>query len=99
MPDPEDFPNFKASVDELRGKYHQLTHDLGHLICEAFGFDPKRFEDLFPYDDPDLAASLNHNLGMSNISPEFRDSVVAEFAKLKSARTGAHIDGPPFIAL
>jgi len=99
MPDVNEFPNFKNSVDELCVKYHSLTHHLGHLICEAFGFDKKRFEELFPFDDPDLAASLNHNFGMSAIPPEFHEKVLAEFAKLQSPITGAHIDGPPFVAL
>lgn len=99
MPDVDEFPNFRSSIDELCGKYHKLTHHLGHLICESFGFDHQRFEDLFPFNDPDLAASLNHNFGMSAVPPEFHEKVHAEFAKLQSPVTGAHIDGPPFVAL
>lgn len=99
MPDTKDFPNFKPCIDELCMKYHKLTHDLGHLICESFGFDSKRFEELFPFDDPDLAASLNHNFGVTRMDSASREKVAIEYAKLQSNKTGAHIDGPPFVAL
>ncbi len=92
-------PDFRPSVEYLNDKYHTLTHALGHLICESLGVDQSSFDALFKFDDPDLAASLNHNFGMDCVAPERRAEVAAEFQKLRSDKTGAHIDGPPFIAM
>jgi isopenicillin N synthase-like dioxygenase len=98
-PDAHKFPDFKPTVDDLTDRYHRCTHDLGHLICESIGADTAKFDHLFPFEDPDLAASLNHNFGMAGVPPEYHDKVKAEFAKPFSPHTSTHIDGPPFIAL
>ena len=84
---------------DLTRRHHDLTHILGHLICEALGVDPMRFDEIFDKTDPDLAASLSHNFAMDRISPELRPTIEAEYAKPMSKITGAHIDGPPLIAL
>lgn len=92
-------PGFRPAVEELQRKYLRLTHDLGHLVCESLGVDPQRFDEYFDFHDPDLAASLNLNLGLDAVAPKLRAKVRAEFAKPRSALTGQHIDGPPFLAL
>eukprot|EP00942_MAST-04A_sp_MAST-4A-sp1_P014362 g14362.t1 len=91
--------DFRDSIHELTGVYHKLTHDLGHLICECLGEDPSEFDKYFDFKDPDLAASLNHNFSMHDIPEEKRPKILKEFKKAKSNITGAHIDGPPFVAL
>jgi len=98
-PDSERLPGFRPAVSELTQVYHRLTHELGHLICESLGESTAQFDEYFKFDDPDLAASLNHNFGMEHIAPKHRERVVKEYAKHKSKITGSHIDGPPFIAL
>lgn len=98
-PDELHFPCFRENIEELTYKYHRLTHDLGHLICESIGVDTKQFDAYFDFKDPDLGASLNRNLGMSFIPPERRSRIETEFAKVVSAETNAHIDGPPFVAI
>lgn len=98
-PDAARFPDFKPAVSELTSKYHALTHDLGHLICESIGADPACFDALFSRDDPDLAASINHNFGMDGVPRSHWAKVRAEYTKPFSPHTGAHIDGPPFVAL
>lgn len=98
-PDEKRFPNFRPSIEELRGKYHRLTHDIGHLVCESIGVEGEQFDEYFHLDDPDLGASLNRNFGTSVIPPEHMENVRNEYAKIKSGKTGTHIDGPPFCAL
>lgn len=98
-PDEEALPGFRPAVEDLNKVYHKLTHELGHLICECLDEDPKEFDEYFDFEDPDLAASLNHNFSINAIPEEMRPKVAEEFGKLKSPFTGAHIDGPPFVAL
>lgn len=98
-PNDSDFPQFRPSIEELRHKYHKLTHDLGHLICESIGVDAKQFDEYFDWEEPELGASLNRNMGMACIPQEHKAKVEAEFAKGMSFKTDAHIDGPPFLAL
>ena len=45
------------------------------------------------------AASLNHNFSLADVSEENRKFVFQEYEKDRSRKTGAHIDGPPFVAL
>ena len=98
-PDEETFPDFRPAIDSMNTRYFNLTHSLGHLICESIGADEAIFEELFPYDDPDLAASLNFNKGMDAVPEKYHDLVREEYDKPFSMITNAHIDGPPFIAL
>ena len=98
-PEPETVTGFRPVLEELCDIYHQLTHDLGALIVESLGEDPGEFRKYFDFDDPDLAASLNHNFSLSAFSEENRAKVRAEYEKFDSKVVGAHIDGPPFIAL
>lgn len=100
-PDPETFPGFRPAVEELTSVYHRLTHDLGRLTLECLGEDPAHFDQLFNFEDPDLAASLNHNFSLEAIAPHLREKVSASYDALKAPLgvTGAHIDGPPFFAL
>ena len=98
-PDADALPGFRPIVEELTLIYHSLTHELGHLICESLGEDPSCFDEIFDWDDPDLAASLSRNFSMARVKPELRNAVVEEYEKETSKITGAHIDGPPFMAL
>ena len=98
-PDSERLPGFKQTLNDLNAAYHRLTLQLGELIVESLGEDPSEFRQYFNVDEPYLFASLNHNFSMDAIVPEKRDLVRDEYAKFSSAVTGAHIDGPPFIAL
>jgi len=98
-PDAKDVPGFRPAIEELTQVYHSLTHELGHLICECLGESTDQFDEIFKFDDPDLAASLNHNFSMEHIAPNLREKVVKEYAKHQSKVTGSHIDGPPFVAL
>jgi isopenicillin N synthase-like dioxygenase len=98
-PEEKDLPGFKPAVNELCSTYHHLTHELGHLILECLDEDPAQFDQYFNFEDPELAASLNHNFGIEHIAPHLREKVAQEYAKHKSLLTGSHIDGPPFIAL
>ena len=79
--------------------YHRLTHLLGELIVESLGEDPADFRKYFDFDDPDLAASLNHNFSLDVFAQEEQGNVQEWFAKFDSKNVGAHIYGPPFIAL
>ena len=98
-PDEGPLPAFKPLVEELNGIYHRLTHELGEAIVESLGENPESFREYFRFDDPDLAASLNHNYGLEAFAEEDRASVRAAYQKFDSDNVGAHIDGPPFIAL
>ena len=56
-------------------------------------------ERILSFEDPDLAASLNHNFSLDAFAEKDREKVKQEYKKFESQRVGAHIDGPPFIAL
>ena len=98
-PDAKAFPGFKPLIDDLNGRYHRLTHLLGEAIVESLGQDVSAFHEYFDFDNPDLAASLNHNYSLSAYAEEDKDKIINEYQKFKSNKVGAHIDGPPFIAL
>ena len=98
-PTGDDLSGFRPVVEELNSAYHKLTHELGELIVESLGEDPAEFRKYFLYDDPDLAASLNHNFGLDAFDEETRAKVHEWYAKFDSNNVGAHIDGPPFMAL
>ena len=98
-PEGDSVAGFRPVLDELCDTYHKLTHDLGELIVESLGEDPAKFREYFDFDEPFLAASLNHNFSLDAFSEEGREQVHAEYAKFDSKVVGAHIDGPPFIAL
>lgn len=98
-PETDSLPGFRPVVEELTETYHRLTHLLGELIVESLGEDPAEFRKYFDFDDPDLAASLNHNFSLSAFSEENREQVRASYDKFDSENVGAHIDGPPFVAL
>ncbi len=90
---------FQPLIEDLNLTYHRLTHDLGELIVESLGEDPAEFRKYFDFDDPDLAASLNHNFALDVFADEAQEHVRTSYAKFDSKNVGAHIDGPPFIAL
>ena len=98
-PDAKSFPGFKPLIDDLNGRYHRLTHLLGEAIVESLGQDVSAFQEYFDFKDPDLAASLNHNYSLSVYAEEDKQKIIDEYKKFKSNKVGAHIDGPPFIAL
>ena len=98
-PDPEALPGFRPLIDDLNARYHRLTHLLGEAIVESLGEDVSAFHEYFNFEDPDLAASLNHNYSLEAYAEKDRDEVMKEYEKFNSNRVGAHIDGPPFIAL
>ena len=98
-PDAEKLPGFKPTLNDLNSAYHRLTLQLGELIVESLGEDPAEFRQYFNLDEPYLFASLNHNFSMDAVLADKRDLIRDEYAKFSSAVTGAHIDGPPFVAL
>lgn len=95
----DELVGFRPVVEELNAAYHKLTHELGELIVESLGEDPAEFRKYFLFDDPDLAASLNHNYSMDVFDAETQAKVRSSYAKFDSKNVGAHIDGPPFMAL
>ena len=98
-PNEEVLPGFKPLIMELNDKYHNLTHLLGELIVESLGEDPAEFRKYFDFDNPSLAASLNHNFGLDEFPEEYRDFVVTSYEDFYAKNVGTHIDGPPFVAL
>lgn len=98
-PAADTLPGFRPLIEDLNLVYHKLTHQLGELIVESLGEDPAEFRKYFDFDEPDLAASLNHNFSLDVFSEEARRNVRAAYEKFDSKNVGAHIDGPPFIAL
>ena len=98
-PETDSLPGFRPLIEELNLVYHRLTHELGELIVESLGEDPAEFRKYFDFDEPDLAASLNHNFSMDVFSEDAREKVRASYEKFDSQNVGAHIDGPPFVAL
>ena len=98
-PQAQSLPGFRPLIDDLNHRYHRLTHQLGEAIVESLGEEVKAFREYFDFDDPDLAASLNHNYSLEAFKEEDRENVRKEYKKFSSDRVGAHIDGPPFIAL
>lgn len=98
-PQTDTLPGFRPLIEELNLVYHKLTHSLGELIVESLGEDPAEFRKYFDFDDPDLAASLNHNYGLDVFAEDVQADVRAWYDKFDSKNVGAHIDGPPFVAL
>ena len=90
---------FQPLIEDLNLTYHRLTHQLGELIVESLGEDPAQFSEYFDFDDPDLAASLNHNFSMDVFTEEAQEQVRTSYEQFDSKTVGAHIDGPPFVAL
>ena len=68
-------------------------------LSESLGEDPAEFRKYFDFDDPDLAASLNHNYSLDVFAEDERANVQSWYDKFDSKNVGAHIDGPPFVAL
>ena len=95
----DSLPGFQPLIEDLNGIYHRLTHQLGELIVESLGEDPAEFRKYFDFDDPDLAASLNHNFSLDVFAEDERANVQSWYDKFDSKNVGAHIDGPPFVAL
>ncbi|MGI9327041.1 MAG: 2-oxoglutarate and iron-dependent oxygenase domain-containing protein [Pseudomonadales bacterium] len=98
-PKTDSMPGFRPLIEELNLTYHRLTHQLGELIVESLGEDPAEFRQYFDFEDPDLAASLNHNFSLDVFTEDAQKEVRASYAKFESKNVGAHIDGPPFVAL
>ena len=86
-------------LEKLNLAYHRLTLQLGELIVESLGEDPAEFRRYFNLDEPYLFASLNHNFSLDAIVADKQDFIRDEYKKSMSPVTGAHIDGPPFVAL
>lgn len=98
-PQTDTLPGFRPVIGELCDKYHRLTHLLGELIVESLGEDPAEFRRYFDFDNPYLAASLNHNYSLETFPESERENVQQAYSKFDSKNVGTHIDGPPFIAL
>ncbi len=98
-PEPEVLPGFRPFLEDLNQTYHNLTLQLGELIVESLGEDPAEFRHYFNTEEPYLFASLNHNFSLDAISADKRQFIQDEYKKFASPVTGAHIDGPPFVAL
>ena len=90
---------FRPLIEEMNSIYHRLTHLLGEAIVESLGEDPAAFREYFDFDEPDLAASLNHNFSMDVFDESAKALVRSSYEAFDSKNVGAHIDGPPFIAL
>ena len=98
-PDDQSLPGFRPLIDDLNDRYHRLTHELGEAIVESLGEDVTAFREYFDFKNPDLAASLNHNFSLEAFAEKDQANVHKEYKKFESDKVGAHIDGPPFIAL
>jgi isopenicillin N synthase-like dioxygenase len=98
-PKQDSMPGFRPLINDLNQVYHQLTHRLGALIVESLGEDPAEFRRYFDFEEPYLAASLNHNYSLEVFSDEAKKEVRDSYARFDADNVGAHIDGPPFIAL
>ena len=98
-PKTDTMPGFRPLIERLTDVYHELTHKLGELIVESLGEDPTEFRRYFDFDEPCLAASLNHNYSLDVFSEEAKQGVRDSYAKFDAKNVGAHIDGPPFVAL
>ena len=98
-PDDQSLPGFRPLIDDLNDRYHRLTHELGEAIVKSLGEDVTAFREYFDFKNPDLAASLNHNYSLEAFAEKDRANVRKEYKKFESDKVGAHIDGPPFIAL
>ena len=98
-PDDKSLPGFRPLIDDLNDRYHRLTHELGEAIVESLGEDVSAFREYFDFKNPDLAASLNHNYSLEAFEKKDQANVRREYKKFSSEKVGAHIDGPPFIAL
>ena len=98
-PDDQSLPGFRPLIDDLNDRYHCLTHELGEAIVKSLGEDVTAFREYFDFKNPDLAASLNHNYSLEAFAEKDRANVHKEYKKFESDKVGAHIDGPPFIAL
>ncbi|EHQ57772.1 dioxygenase, isopenicillin N synthase [gamma proteobacterium HIMB55] len=98
-PKTDTMPGFRPLIERLTDVYHELTHKLGELIVESLGEDPTEFRRYFDFDEPYLAASLNHNYSLDVFSEGAKQGVRDSYAKFDAKNVGAHIDGPPFVAL
>jgi len=98
-PEAEKVPGFRPFLESLNKAYHNITLELGELIVESLGEDPSEFREYFNLDEPYLFASLNHNFSLDSISADKQETIKQEYEKFMSPVTGAHIDGPPFLAL
>ena len=98
-PQSDTVSGFQPLIEELNHAYHSLTLELGELVVESLGEDPSEFRKYFNLEEPYLFASLNHNFSMDAISADKQDTIRKEYEKFDSEVTGAHIDGPPFLAL
>jgi len=98
-PEPEKFPGFRPFLERLNEAYHNITLELGALIVESLGEDPSEFSTYFNRNEPYLFASLNHNFSLDAIAVDKQETIEREYEKFMSPITGAHIDGPPFVAL
>ena len=92
-------PGFRPMIEGLNARYHELTHLLGEAIVESLGEEASAFREYFDFEDPNLAASLNHNFGLEAFAEADRQRVRRDYEKFESTNVGAHIDGPPLIAL
>ncbi len=98
-PATDSMPGFKPLIEQLTDTYHELTHQLGELIVESLGEDPAEFRRYFDRDEPYLAASLNHNFSLDVFADDARQAVRDSYDQFDADNVGAHIDGPPFVAL
>lgn len=98
-PQTSELPGFRPLIEEINLIYHRLTHQLGEAIVESLGEDPAAFREYFDFEDPDLAASLNHNFSMDVFDENAQELVRRSYETFDAKNVGAHIDGPPFIAL
>ena len=90
QPQTDSLPGFQPLIEELNLTYHRLTHQLGELIVESLGEDPAEFRKYFDFDDPDLAASLNHNYSLDVFAEDERANVQSWYVSSQQKRGGAY---------
>ena len=66
-------------INDLNDRYHNLTHELGEAIVESLGEEVGAFREYFNFDDPDLAASLNHNYSIDAFAEEAQFDFVGQY--------------------
>ena len=98
-PEDESLPGFRPLIDELNDCYHRLTHELGEAIVESLGKVLTHSMNILILTIRIWLRVLIIILVIHAFAEKDRENVRKEYQKFTSDKVGAHIDGPPFIAL
>ena len=91
-------PGFRPLIERLTDVYHELTHKLGELIVESLERIQQSFDatlTLMSRTCSESESQLQPRCLFGGGKAGVRDS----YAKFDAKNVGAHIDGPPFVAL